>query len=202
MDPWVPRGQHFQSFLWVLSHIKKDYCLIWCLQTSELSMKKNKKLLERVNANRNHLSQRNAPRSRFCSHFFLPTLPLRFKDPIRVDQCVQWLLIVAIRKQCVKFKRKTKKLFSVMPIWGNSSGEDNWVLTKEDEKQIQHARPLSNLFCHLEVLILLFTDQIIGPVLDEKTNINYYLEYLIGAKLPSVFCCCLRGPDPVVTSTP
>lgn len=134
--------------------------------------------------------------------FFLPTLPLRFKDPIRVDQCVQWLLIVAIRKQCVKFKRKTKKLFSVMPIWGNSSGEDNWVLTKEDEKQIQHARPLSNLFCHLEVLILLFTDQIIGPLLDEKTNINYYLEYLIGAKLPSVFCCRLRGPDPVVTSTP
>lgn len=52
--------------------------------------------------------------------------------------------------------------------WEQQQREDNWVLTKEGEKQRQIARPLSNLLCHLEGLTMLFTDQIIGAMLDKK----------------------------------
>lgn len=58
--------------------------------------------------------------------------------------------------------------FKSCAISGHSNGEDNWVLTNKGEKQRQHARPLSNLLCHLEALMMLFTDQIIGATLDKN----------------------------------
>lgn len=63
-----------------------------------------------------------------------------------------------------------KSYFKSCAISGNSNREDNWVLTKECEKQGQHARPLSNLLCHLEALIMQFTDQIIEATLDKNKH--------------------------------
>lgn len=66
--------------------------------------------------------------------------------------------------------------FKSCAISGNSNGEDNWVLTKEGEKQRQHAGPLSNLLCHLEALIMLFTDQIIGAMFDKNKHFRVKLQ--------------------------
>ena len=63
-----------------------------------------------------------------------------------------------------------KAIFKSCAFSGRGNREDNWVLTKECEKQRQHARPFSNLLCHLEALIMLFTDQIIGVMLDKNKH--------------------------------